>query len=268
MLFGKGIVTNLLVKWYHQSVGHGGRGYTLNRIRSSGYWIVKANSVVQSFIARCVRCQYLHGKIAEQKMADLTEDRISTEPPFTYVGLDMFGPFTVKQYRKEMKQYGIIFTCLSSCTMHLEVVQNMETDSFIQALRFIAHRGSIRLIRCDNGNNFVGAKSELQRSLSEMDEDKILHFLQNGGTDWVTWKNNPPSGSHMGGVWKHQIKSACVILSALLKQHGTSLNNKSLITVLTEVESIANSRPLTVETLGDVAAFQLVVRNSRITNRF
>ena len=177
LLFGKGIVTNLLVKWYHQSVGHGGRGYTLNRIRSSGYWIVKANSVVQSFIARCVRCQYLHGKIAEQKMADLTEDRISTEPPFTYVGLDMFGPFTVKQYRKEMKQYGIIFTCLSSCTMHLEVVQNMETDSFIQALRFIAHRGSIRLIRCDNGNNFVGAKSELQRSLSEMDEDKISHFL-------------------------------------------------------------------------------------------
>ena len=200
LLFGKGIVTNLLVKWYHQSVGHGGRGYTLNRIRSSGYWIVKANSVVQSFIARCVRCQYLHGKIAEQKMADLTEDRISTEPPFTYVGLDMFRPFTVKQYRKEMKQYGIIFTCLSSCTMHLEVVQNMETDSFIQALRFIAHRGSIRLIRCDNGNNFVGAKSELQRSLSEMDEDKISHFLQNGGTDWVTWKNNPPSGSHMGGV--------------------------------------------------------------------
>ena len=268
LLFGKGIVTNLLVKWYHQSVGHGGRGYTLNRIRSSGYWIVKANSVVQSFIARCVRCQYLHGKIAEQKMADLTEDRISTEPPFTYVGLDMFRPFTVKQYRKEMKQYGIIFTCLSSCTMHLEVVQNMETDSFIQALRFIAHRGSIRLIRCDNGNNFVGAKSELQRSLSEMDEDKISHFLQNGGTDWVTWKNNPPSGSHMGGVWEHQIKSACVILSALLKQHGTSLNNKSLIKVLTEVESIVNSRPLTVETLGDVAAFQLVVRNSRITNRF
>ena len=63
----------------------------------------------------------------------------------------------------------------------------METDSLIQALRrFIARRGNIRLIRCDNGTNFVGAKSELKRSLSEMDEDKISHFLQNGGTDWVT----------------------------------------------------------------------------------
>ena len=92
---------------------------------------------------------------------------------------------------------------MSNRAMHLEVVQNMETDSFIQALRrFIARRGSIRLIRCDNGTNFVGAKSELQRSLSEMDEDKISHFLQNSGTDWVIWKKIPPSRSHMGGVWK------------------------------------------------------------------
>ena len=87
LLFGKGIVTNLLVKWYHQSVGHGGRGYTLNRIRSSGYWIVKANSVVQSFIARCVRCQYLHGKIAEQKMAILQKTGLVQNHPLHMLGL-------------------------------------------------------------------------------------------------------------------------------------------------------------------------------------
>ena len=82
---------------------------------------------------------------------------------------------------------------MSNRAMHLEVVQNMETDSFIQALRrFIARRGNIRQIRCDNGTNLIGAKSELQRSLSQMDEDKISHFLQNDGTDWVTGKNNPP----------------------------------------------------------------------------
>ena len=131
MLSGEGIVTNLLLKWYHQSIGHGGRSYTLNKIRSSGYWIVKVNSVVRSFIARCVRCRYLRGKVGEQKMSDLPADRISTEPPFTYVWLDMFGTFLFKRYRKEMKRYGIIFTCLSSLFLHLEVVQNMETESFI-----------------------------------------------------------------------------------------------------------------------------------------
>ena len=43
-----------------------------------------------------------------------------------------------------------------------------------------------------------------------------------------------------------------MILSALLNQHGTNLNDESLITLLTEVESIVNLRPLTVETLSDV----------------
>ena len=211
--------------------------------------------MVRSFIARCVRCRYLRGKVGEQKMADLPAERISAEPPITYAGLDMLGPFMVKHYRKKMKRHGVIFTCLSSRAAHLEAVQNMETDSFIQALRrFIARRGNIRLINFDNGTNFVGAKSELQRSLSEMDEDKISHFLQNGGTDWVTCKNNPQSGSHMGGVWERQIKSARVILSALLKQQGTSLNDESLITLLTEVESVVNSRPLTVETFSDIGS--------------
>ena len=143
----------------------------------------------------------------------------------------MFGSLTVKNYRKEMKRYGIIFTCLSSRVAHLEMVQNMETDSFIQApRRFIVRRRN------------------------KMDEGKISHFLQNSGTDWVTWKNNPPSGSHLRGVWERQIKSARVVLSALLKQHGASLNDESLITLLIEVKSIVNSRPLTVETSSDIGS--------------
>ena len=83
-----------------------------------------------------------------------------------------------------MKRYGVIFTCFSSRALNLEVVQNMETDSLIQALRrFIVLRENINLIRCDNGTNVVGAKSELQMALSGIDEEQILNFLQNDGTD-------------------------------------------------------------------------------------
>ena len=56
-----------------------------------------------------------------------------------------------------------------------------------------------RQTRCKNHNyqiasnctNFIGAKSETQRSLSEIFEDKISHILQTGGTDQVTWKKSP-----------------------------------------------------------------------------
>ena len=137
---------------------------------------------------------------------NLPADRISTEPPFT-VELDMFGPFTVKHHRKEMKRYGIMFTCLSSCVAHLEVVQDMETDSFTQALRkFIACRGNIRLIRCDNGTNFVDAKSELQWSFSEMDEDNIA-----SPAEWWNW---------MGHIEEQ---------SSFRKPHGRSLGTPDKI---------------------------------------
>ena len=52
---------------------------------------------------------------------------------------------------------------MSRVAMHLEVAQNAETDSLIQALRrFIARRENTRLIRCHKGTNFVSANSELQ----------------------------------------------------------------------------------------------------------
>ena len=76
-------------------------------------------------------------------------------------------------------------------------------------------------------------------------------MLEHGG-QWIQWKRNPPTASHMGGVWKRQIRSAHSILVALLKIHGTSLNDESLRTFLAEVEAIVNTRPITSESLSDV----------------
>ena len=80
---------------------------------------------------------------------------------------------------------------------------------------------------------------------------KLKHFLQENGADWMVWTRNTPAASHIGGVWKRQIKSARNILSSLLKIHGTSLNSEALTTLMTEVEAVLNSRSLTTELLSD-----------------
>ena len=59
---------------------------------------------------------------------------------------------------------------------------------------------------------------------------------------------------HMGGIWECQICPARNILEGLLRTHSLSLNNESLRTLMTEVELIVNSRPLTVETLNDASS--------------
>ena len=246
------ILSRRIAEYYHREVKHCGRTSSLNSIRQHGFWIVNANTMIRSVIHSCVLCRIFRGKLGEQQMADLPEQRFSTEGPFTYTGMDMFGPFYVKEGRKQHKRFVALFTCLSSRAIHLESTVCMETDSFIQALRrFIARRGSVREIVSDNGKNFVGAENEWRKTYKEMNHTKISDFLLGESCDWIQWKKNPPSSSHMGGIWARQIRSVRSVLPALLKEHSSSLTDESFRTLLAEAECIVNSRPLTVENLSD-----------------
>jgi hypothetical protein len=88
-------------------------------------------------------------------MANLPENRIKAyEPPFTYVGIDYFGPIEVKQGRSRVKRYGCIFTCLNVRAVHIEIVHSLDTDSMINALRsFLSLRGYPKEIRSNCGTN-------------------------------------------------------------------------------------------------------------------
>ena len=90
-------VSNLIIQQCHIKCADGGRGATLNELRSSGYWITSCNAAaVRSLLFKCVKCHRLRGTPGEQKMADLMH-RLAEAPPFTYCGGDMFGPFVIKQ---------------------------------------------------------------------------------------------------------------------------------------------------------------------------
>ena len=102
----KGHISDLIVAHFHEKTGHQARGITINEIRSHGFWIVGCSSMVASHIHKCVICRKLRGRQQDQKMSDLPSDRVEPCPPFTYVGVDFFGPWLVKEGRKEVKRYG------------------------------------------------------------------------------------------------------------------------------------------------------------------
>ena len=129
------LVTSLIVAHAHQSIQHQGRGFTLNELISMGYWVVGGSKVVANFIRKCVVCRKLRRPTECQKMAELPSDRVEKYPPFTYCGMDCFGPFTVKQGHKEVKRYGLLLTCLCSRAVHIEMLDDMSTDAFINSLR-------------------------------------------------------------------------------------------------------------------------------------
>ena len=120
ILIPKSHVATLLIRSSHEKVQHGGRDATLNDLRQRGYMIINANSRVRNEIYKCVVCRRIRGKFGEQRMADLPSERCSEAAPFTYAGVDMFGPFLIKEGRKELKRYGVLFTCFANRAIHLE----------------------------------------------------------------------------------------------------------------------------------------------------
>ena len=115
----------------------------------------------------------------------------------------------------------------------------------------MARRGTVRTIWWDNGKNSGDARNKLQQRFKEMKHNHIKIFLQENVVDWILWPNKSLGASHMGGVWKRQIRSARTILEELVKTHSHSLNDEPLRTLMAEVELIINLRPHTEETISD-----------------
>ncbi|XP_035985471.1 uncharacterized protein LOC118558973 isoform X4 [Fundulus heteroclitus] len=234
-------VSILILRHIHQQLGHAGRAHMLSRLRQK-YWIINANSAARKIISHCVVCKRNRGKFVEQKMADLPEERVlPATAPFTNVGVDYFGPVSVKRGRSLLKRYGVLFTCFTSRAVHLEIAYTLNTDSCINAIRrFICRRGPVSTIRSDNATNFVGANRELKESLAELNHAKIQNaFVQDG----IKWNFNIPAASHQGGVWERLIRSIRSILVSVLKEQV--LDDEGLQTVFCEVEAILNDRPIT-----------------------
>ena len=234
-------VVKLIVRYYHQAAGHSGLEYTLSLIRQR-YWIINARSNIRNIVNTCVDCRRRQAPAPQQKMASLPEDRITpSKPPFTYVGVDCFGPFEARRGRSNVKRYGVIFTCLVVRAVHIEVAHSMDTESFINALRrFIARRGQPQEMRSDNGGNFVKGEKELRQAVNAWNQQQVHEFLLQHE---IKWTFNPPTGSHHGGVWERCIRTVRKVMKAITREQV--LDDEGLHTLMCEVESVVNGRPIT-----------------------
>lgn len=233
-------VTRLVVTSVHRRVLHSGVDHTLNELRQA-YWVPKARSTVKSYLQRCSVCQKRRSHPEPPLMADLPEARFDCQRAFSSVGLDFFGPLHVRVGRRTERRYVLLVTCLASRALHLEVTSSLDTDSFILALRrFIARRGKPSQIFCDNWKSFKRADKELREALRSWNVAHISDTLTQEG---IKWRFNPPGGPHMGGCWERLVSSVKRALRVVL---GNQLvTDEVLSTVLTEVEFMLNSRPLT-----------------------
>ncbi|XP_049918800.1 uncharacterized protein LOC126401515 [Epinephelus moara] len=245
---GQHHVASLIVKHCHEQTLHQGRLYTEGAVRSAGWWIVGGKRRVSNVIHHCVKCRRLRAPLCVQKMANLPAQRLSTDPPFTNVGLDVFGPWNVFTQRTrggvvQNKRWAVIFTCLSMRAVHIEVIESLDTSSFINSLkRFLAIRGPVKSIYSDRGTNFVCVACKELQIPSNINNTAVRTYLLGKGCSWTF---NPPHASHFGGSWERMMGLARRILDSMfLDLKTTKLTHEVLVTFMAEVSAIINSRPL------------------------
>lgn len=241
----------LLIETIHRKCGHLGKEAMLAEIKQK-YHILKVKKVTRSIINECVACRRVQSKPCGQLMADLPPDRIIGDaPPFTNTGTDLFGPFYVSKGRgkQQEKRYGVLFVCLVCRATHIEITPSLDTDSYINALRrFIARRGTPKIIRSDNGTNLVAAEKELKSAIVDWNQKQIdATCLQNK----IQWIFQPPQASHFGGCFERQIRTLRKIFNSIMQDlyNRTKLTDDMLSTIFAEIENIMNNKPITIVSL-------------------
>ena len=242
------LLGDALIGHLHASQLHQGRRITAAAIRDQGYSAVGGKRRIQRVIAACITCRTLRAPPMQQKMADLPAERLYRTPPFYKCGIDVFGHFNVRHGKATRRNTGtrkvwvLLFTCLYSRAIHLEILDSMDTAAFINALaRFEAVRGKCVYLRSDHGSNFMGARNDDSEDSPIMDPAVRKAVQEDWQKQGRTWDVNPPLASHFGGVWERAIGQVRQILEAyLLPKEDRILQLDEFHTLLLSAAKIVN----------------------------
>ncbi|XP_055585136.1 uncharacterized protein LOC129737987 [Uranotaenia lowii] len=234
-------ITFLLVDYYHRRYLHRNAETVFNEIRQL-FYITGLRKLIRTVGSRCQWCKVYGSSPMQPMMAPLPKARlVAFQRPFTYVGLDYFGPILVRVGRSHVKRWVALFTCFTTRAIHLEVAHSLSTVSCKFCIRrFIARRGAPAEIYTDNGTNFRGAANELQRQLNNINQ-RCAETFTNTNTKWYF---NPPAAPHTGEVWERLVRSVKTALEAFHDIPRVP-DDETFETIILEAESMINSRPLT-----------------------
>lgn len=232
-------VTKMLIQHTDKELKHPGSERLFGELRRK-YWILRGREAIRKEQRACAECQKWRAQPVFPRMADLPPARLRLHcPAFFSTGMDCFGPFLVKIGRRNEKRWGILFKCLTTRSVHIEILTSLDTDSFLMALRrFISRKGKPAELFSDQGTNFKGGERELHDTFKGMQATLQKHLAE----QQIKFVFNPPSAPHFGGSWEREIKSIKTALYATL--NAQSVTEEMLSTMLIEIEGILNSKPL------------------------
>ncbi|XP_014215750.1 uncharacterized protein LOC106644642 [Copidosoma floridanum] len=191
---------------------HGGVDIVIVSLRRK-YWMLRGREVVRAELSHCFTCKRYKSRTQTQLMDDLPDCKVTPSPPFQKTGVDYAGPLSVQRSKCRrkgtLKGYIVVFVCMATKAIHLEIVEDYSTELIIAAFqRFVSRRGYCNDLYNDQG----------------------------------TWHFNPPAAPHFSGIWESAVKSTKFYLKRVVGDQILTFVEFS--TFLCRIEACLNSRPL------------------------
>ena len=194
-------VTRFIIMQHHQRNSHAGPEITFRNIRQL-FWLLGGKSQVRKCIRLCPHnlCKYPNIQEQTQLMANLPEARIQPGN-FQSVSLDFCGPFQMKQCgicqnqtkcisctkkaqpNKSIKCtikkcWIVVFACHASRAVHLELLLDKTTESFLLSVkRFCNRRGTPSLIQSDNATEILKGRNIIKDVFEKLNNSRTHQKL-------------------------------------------------------------------------------------------
>ena len=206
------------------------------------FWIPKIRQMVKRIIHSCVPCLKVSGKpFQHPQIPPLPKCRLQEASPFTIIGVDFTGTLHYRTKQNHIhKAYICLFTCSVTRAIHLEIVPDMSTWTFLQAFRrFAARRSFPSHMISDNATTFLAAAEEI-RSLCN--DDGVHAYLSHRN---IEWQFIPKRAPWFGGFYERLIGITKTTLKKTLGKRLVTFDE--LWTLVTEIETVVNERPITYQ---------------------
>ena len=204
---------------------------TLTEVRRE-YWIPQGRNYVRKLLKDCRWCKRFDEKsYCYPNPPPLPSSRLKDDHAFSTIGIDYAGPLHLKNvYGDEPDMYKAwisLITCATTRGVHLDLASNLTGAECIQLLkRFISRRGAPNLVLSDNGKSFIA--------------EEVQNFVSSGN---ISWNFNLEAAPWQGVFFERLVQSVKRVLKKVLSNSRVKYNE--MLTILCEVESILNNRPMT-----------------------
>ena len=239
----EGNLTKLLIRYIHEHrcFHFGGVANTLHRLREE-FLVLKARKLTREILNSCPTCKIFNSKHACLQMAQLPENRLENAPCFTHSAVDFARPIKYKNDDGRIsKSYLLIWTCLVTRGVHIELTKDMSTVEVLGGLqKFINRFPAVKTITSDNGASFLRASRELALIYESISEGEIKKLL---AESFIKWNFVCPASPWMNGAVERMV---AMVKKPIRTSLGSSIPHfRDLEVLITGIEAMINRRPIT-----------------------